>query len=1243
MRASRRVFLSYTTELLQCPAGRSYVTAALQGILRAWYLAQDMVEQSEFEDVTATECSDRVRGCDIFVGLVGFRYGARLPDQPEVSHAEHEYQTARDAGIHRLMFFLDENAVLPLRVGRDSESGDKQDRLRARIANEKDHAGDFDTPEALEGAVLRELTLLGKRSLFMVPPPPDEFVPRPELAERVLRHMLSPNSGPVGLTTALKGAGGFGKTTLAQWLCHQPLVRERFTDALWVELGDNLLTADLLGRVSDLCFLLTHKRETFSNPDDAGMVLGRLLAERPILMVLDDVWSGSDLKPFLEGGPKCTRLITTRQASVLPARTEHVDVDQMSEDESFALLQYGLNSDDRTAFHQLMRLCGHWPVLLKLINAVLRDELRRGARLDDAIGEVTAKLRVQGPGGFDSTEAGLDVRNPENRSQAVSSTMEVGLWQLERRYGAPAAEGYIDLAVFPRDTDIPLDALSHYWKSSASSVVRFCEGFEDLSLIQRFDRHGSTIRLQAVIHDYLRTRWGEQIEEMNERLLVAYREELPAGTDAWYSLPRVHQYMWLNLAFHLAQSQRNEELVRSITDVHYLVTKAFHFGSEAVQADLMEAQRCAPTDRVVVALLTVFRRAAYRLSGFDRAVDLAATLQGWMREPEPLRDHDATLRAMLHPPLLRLEWSQGGAASDDLLGFHKLGVNAVAMDASGETVVSGAADGQVVVWTTTGQRQRTLDHHDGAVNSVGFDASGARVVSGGADGTVRIVDVKSGTERAVLRGHNGAVNSVSFDALGTRVVSGGADGTVRIWDAEGGAELKVIPAHEKWVNAVAFDSSGTRIVSGAFDTLVKIWEAESGEELAVLYGHSRPVNAVAFAGADKRIVSAAGDATVRIWDVEECVELSRIDADDHAVNSLSTDRDFSRLVTGGADGLVRVWEPNSKELLAISRSFGTWIATVACDSSGTTVVSGQADGGVRLFSAIPGGQIVTLEPRGSRVNAVALNPSGTRLASGGDDRRVRLWDREAGNQVIEFETQGSPVNDVAFHPDGMQLAAAGRGVWLWDLESRLFLARFGDEWTMKAIDFDKSGRYLASACSDGTIRIWTADSHEIVRVLHGHAEQVNAARFDASGTMLVTGSADTTVRVWDTESWDQIVSWRCRSWVQSVAFDPSGRMIASGDYGGSVRIWDVESANEIATVEHSGSWVNGVEFDSTGTRIVSCGGDGAVRIWDLTRNRRLAELRLDASAFTCRWARGQRVVVGTGYGLHVLEFVPAPA
>ena len=245
------------------------------------------------------------------------------------------------------------------------------------------HVYDLDIPEQ-QALFMHVLEGPGKQNRvpMMAPEPPADFVQRPREFDALKVKLLDAKGDSVAITAALRGAGGYGKTTLAKALAHDEDVIEAYFDGiLWVELGEQ--PSNLLSIVSDLIETLTAERPALESLNAATAKLGETLGERRFLLVIDDAWREQDLRPFLQGGRNTTRLITTRRDDILPLKAERQPVDAMQASEALELLEWGLPKDQpasqKHALEVLAARLGKWAQLLKLVNGFLRDSVLKTA------------------------------------------------------------------------------------------------------------------------------------------------------------------------------------------------------------------------------------------------------------------------------------------------------------------------------------------------------------------------------------------------------------------------------------------------------------------------------------------------------------------------------------------------------------------------------------------------------------------------------------------------------------------------------------------------------------------------------------------------------------------------------------------------------------------------------------------------------------------------------------------------
>jgi DNA-binding SARP family transcriptional activator/Tfp pilus assembly protein PilF len=354
------------------------------------------------------------RLAELHLQVVEARLGAELQLG---RHAEQIGELRGMVADHPLRERLSEQLMLALyRSGRQAEALETYRAVRRALADElgvepgpalqrlhgavlrADPALDLSTPDAAP-AVVRASA--GPRPPAQLPADVSAFTGRADYLRTLDRLLAAENASRAVAICAITGTAGVGKTALAVHWAHR--ARHRFPDGqLYVNLrgyasGTPVRPVEALSRF--LRALGVPAEQVPLDVDEASDTYRTLLADRQMLIVLDNAHSAEQVRPLLPGSPGSVVLVTSRdRLGGLVARdgAHRVTLDVLAQAESGSLLSRILGADrvaaEPDAAAELAEVCAHLPLALRIAAANLTGhpehsiagyagELRAGNRL----------------------------------------------------------------------------------------------------------------------------------------------------------------------------------------------------------------------------------------------------------------------------------------------------------------------------------------------------------------------------------------------------------------------------------------------------------------------------------------------------------------------------------------------------------------------------------------------------------------------------------------------------------------------------------------------------------------------------------------------------------------------------------------------------------------------------------------------------------------------------------------------
>ena len=251
-------------------------------------------------------------------------------------------------------------------------------------------------------------------------------------------------------------------------------------------------------------------------------------------------------------------------------------------------------------------------------------------------------------------------------------------------------------------------------------------------------------------------------------------------------------------------------------------------------------------------------------------------------------------------------------------------------------------------------------------------------------------------------------------------------------------------------------------------------------------------------------------------------------------------------------------------------------------------------------------------PDGCR--SLAVSPDGKRIIWA--FRNVcEVWELQPMQRLFALgdnpgDRHLSTVERVAYDPTGKHIATAGHDqtVRVWDAESgkRKFTLQTGKNWAL-GLRFSADGKWLAAAIGNeqisgqpGEVRVWDPATGKLKYTSSGHKGAIYDVAWSPDNSCFATAGHDDCVKIWDAANGKEqrTLAGTAGVPVRSVAFAPKGPLLAGGTARGETVIWSRDDWKEKRILRGHLNWVYSVAFSPKGDILATAGSDMFLKLWE---------------------------------------------
>jgi WD40 repeat protein len=232
--------------------------------------------------------------------------------------------------------------------------------------------------------------------------------------------------------------------------------------------------------------------------------------------------------------------------------------------------------------------------------------------------------------------------------------------------------------------------------------------------------------------------------------------------------------------------------------------------------------------------------------------------------------------------------------------------------------------------------------------------------------------------------------------------------------------------------------------------------------------------------------------------------------------------------------------------------------------------------------------------------AINFSPDGKYILTASDDNTARLWEADSGREAARFTHERS-VGSASYSPKANYIITSSLDTYansftrFFRVGDRQEIIDFTPDGPVKSAVFSQDERLLATAASDGTVRVWEVEGRrQLAQMKH---EGLTAFAFSSGGAYLVTADDGKGIQIWSVDGGQRVGLWAREDLGKPVGFSPDGRYLATLSEDHTVRLRETSGGREAASMKHEDD-VDHIVFSRDGEYVATVSTfEKTARVW----------------------------------------------